>query len=101
MYKDIFAARDEDFTQMELVQYSIDTGSAQPICLCPHQLALAKKQVAKDMFHQMQAAGVIEPSDSPWAAPVVLVQKKKGIWWFCVAYRCLNTITKKDSYPLP
>ncbi|CAL9692669.1 unnamed protein product [Knipowitschia caucasica] len=100
-YVDIFAARDEDCTQTRLVQHSIDTGSAPPIRLRPHRLALSKRQLAEDMIHKMLAAGIIEPSSSPWAAPVVLVRKRLGGWRFCVDYRRLNAVTKKDSYPLP
>ena len=44
---------------------------------------------------------LIQPSMSPWSFPVVVVKKKNGKFRFCVNYKPLNDITKKDNYPLP
>ncbi|GFX28126.1 hypothetical protein TNCV_424531 [Trichonephila clavipes] len=49
----------------------------------------------------MKNNDVIEPWSSSWASPIVLVRKKDGSTRFCVDYRRLNDVTKKDSYPLP
>ena len=53
------------------------------------------------LLWDMLEAGVIHPSQSPWCNAVVLVWKKDGTLCFCVNFRCLNTWTKKDYYPLP
>ena len=46
-------------------------------------------------------AGVIRPSNSPWCNVVVLVRKKDGSLRFCIDFRKLNSLTVKDSHPLP
>lgn len=84
-----------------LVMHSIDTGSADPIKQPAHRLSNGERQVQREEVLKMLQAGVIAPSNSPWASPVVLVNKKDGNKRFCVDYRGLNNITKKDVYPLP
>ena len=53
------------------------------------------------MVTDILARGVVVPSRSSWASPIVLVTKKDGSLRFCVDYRKLNSVTRKDVYPLP
>jgi hypothetical protein len=100
-YKDVFAAQSGDYWRTNRVYHHIDTGEAWPIRQPPRRLPLAKRAEATEMLEDMRWRGVTEESDSPWSSPVVLVQKKNGDLHFCVNYRKLNDVTRKDCFPLP
>jgi len=52
-------------------------------------------------LNNMLETGVIVPSNSSWASPVCLLCKKDGTFRFCIDYRRLNAVSKKDAYPIP
>ncbi|KAJ9524507.1 hypothetical protein QJQ45_019534 [Haematococcus lacustris] len=55
-----------------------------------------RKQVA-----ELLAKMLIEPSSSPYGAPVLFVQKRDGTLRMCIDFRALNKLTVRDRYPLP
>ena len=66
-----------------------------------HGVPLSRQKVSGEQIDKMLAHRVIEPSNSPWSFPTVLVTKKDGSICFCVVYPKLNSLSRKDAYPLP
>lgn len=73
----------------------------QPIKCRPYRVSAKEKEIVNNQVQEMLKHNIIRPSKSPWASPVVLVKKKDQTWRFCVDYRKLNAVTKKNNYPLP
>ncbi|CAF1470340.1 unnamed protein product [Adineta steineri] len=82
-------------------QSAINTGSHSPVAEHPRRVSHLNRQVINKEVQKMLHNRIIEPSNSSWAAPVVIVKKSDGSPRFCIDYRRLNTITQKDVYPLP
>ena len=60
------------------------------------ELIAAKKYIEENLHK-----GFIEPSQAPFASPILFVRKANGSLRFCIDYRKLNALTRKDRYPLP
>lgn len=80
---------------------SIDTGDAKPFRKRPYPLSPYLAKILNDEVDDMLRLGVIEPSNSPWCSPVLLVKKPNGEYRFCFDGRALNEVTRHDTYPLP
>ncbi len=100
-HRDVFSSGPTDMGRTGLVKHTIDTGDQRPVRLPKRRLPIAKQEIEKGEVQKMLNRGVIEPCQSSWASPVVLVMKKDGTTRFCVDYWKLNDVTKKDAYPLP
>ena len=100
-YADIFTLEGEALGQTQLTKHHIDTGEHPPIRQHARRVAHALRGQVGDLVQNMLDRGVVRPSHSPWASPIVLVVKKDGTTRFCVDYRKLNRITKMDVFPLP
>lgn len=100
-YKHLFARDESELGQTSLTKHYIDTGDVRPIRQRDYRRGPAQEKIIREEVEKMLHNGVIQKSSSPWASPVVLVKKKDGKIRFCVDYRKLNKVTKKDAYPLP
>jgi len=96
-----FAVEDGECGSTDLVQMSINTGYVTPKKQPLRRTPFAVRREVAEQLRKMQSQGVIQPSTSPWASPVVLVRKKDGSLRFCIDYHGLNSVTKTDQFPLP
>lgn len=83
------------------MHHNIDIMINQPINCTPRRLPLGCVDEANEKVETLYKEGKIEPSNSPWAFPIVPVRKKDGkkSIRICVDYRPLNKVTQSDTFP--
>jgi hypothetical protein len=86
--------------KIDAVQHHIVT-EGSPVASQPYRAGPTAREKINNEVDRMLSMDVIEPSSSPWASPIVLIPKPDGSIRFCVDYRRLNTVTRKDSYAVP
>jgi len=74
---------------------------SKAVRLNPYRMGPRTRELIKDQVDRVLKLEVIEPSQSEWASPVVLILKLDGSPRFCIDYRQLNDRTVRDSYPSP
>lgn len=98
---DVFSQDENDLGRTDIIMHHIDTGDARPVRQPLRRYPPAHLEAISQHVDNMLKQGTIEPASSPWASNVVLVKKKDGSLRCCIDYRQLNSVTKKDAYPLP
>jgi len=96
-----FATDSTDLGYCSLLEHDIDTGDSPPIKQSPRRPPLSAGDAENEIIDEMLSAGVIEPSLSEWASPVCLVKKPDGSYRFCIDYRRVNAVSRKDGFPIP
>jgi hypothetical protein len=100
-YWRLFAPKERNFSQNSKVQHYIETGIHQFIQKKLRITDFYEEKVIKTEVDEMLKEGIIWKSKFTWAAPILLIDKpNKGVK-FCVNYRKLNEITKKNVCFLP
>eukprot|EP00731_Ephydatia_muelleri_P036715 Em0310g4a len=86
-FSDVISLSDSDIGRTEMIQHHINTENAKPVKQAPRRLPFHHLKEVKKLVESMLDNNVIEPSNGPWASPIVLVKKKD--------------VTRKDAHPIP
>ena len=100
-YADVFSQSETDLGCTAELQHEIPLTDDVPVRQRYRRLPPSQYEQVRTHIQGLLEGGVIRPSTSPYASPIVLVQKKSGEMRMCVDYRQLNAKTRRDAYPLP
>ena len=102
--KDLVRRYPDVFTDMpgetDVIQHQIRLTDDTPIRCKPYPLPYAMREELRNEVDTMLGMGVVRPSTSPYASPIVMVKKKDGSNRVCVDFRKLNKITEVDPEPM-
>ena len=93
---------DGSLGEISTTEHRIDViPGSKPLSQQPYRAGFREREFLALEMDKMLRAGVIEPAQSAWASPVVIVPIQDRSYRFCVDYRRLNAVTIRDVYPLP
>lgn len=87
--------------ETDLLEHGIHLTSTVSLRTKQYPLPLSMMDLIRSEKDNMFKLGIIEPSNSPYSSPVVLVNKSDNTVRFCIDFRNMNKITVFDSEPIP
>ena len=97
-YKQLFS---DVPSRTDTIIHDVDVGDAQPIKQHPYRLNLQKEEYLKNEVQYLLDNDFVEPSQSNWSSPCLLVPKPDQSYRMCTDFRKLNSVTKTDTFPIP
>ena len=97
---DLFS-HDGSYGHTHLLKHRVLTEDVPPIKCRYRPVSPYLEENLRAQLEEWLRHSVIEPSNSPWSANLVAARKKNGSIRWCVDWRALNKVTKKDSFPMP
>ena len=88
-------------SRTDVVEHDVDVGDTVPIKQSPYRTNPTKTKHMDSEIEYMLQNGIVEPSNSAWSSPCILVPKPDKTNRFCTDYRKVNACTKTDSFPIP
>ena len=100
-HEQVFSKSSLDIGLCDKVPHKIETTDDRPVNQPYRRIPPQHFKEVRELLQKFLDQGIIQKSNSPYASPIVLVQKKDGSLRICVDYRRLNAKTVRDLFPLP
>ena len=97
-YRDVFANNDSEVGRTHRTQFRIHTSTQVPVAVKLRRTPFSLRSEVDQQIKNMEQRGIIEPSNSPYSAPILLVPKADGSYRFCADFRALNDATITEIF---
>ena len=95
LFPDIPSRTDKIYHDVDIIEGS------KPVKQHPYRMNPVKQQYLREEVQYLLDNDFIEPSQSEWSSPCILVPKPDGTFRMCTDYRKVNSVTKTDTFPIP
>ena len=95
LFPDIPSRTDKIYHDVDIIE------GAKPVKQHLYRLHPERQQYLRKEVKYLLDNDFIEPSQSEWSSPCILVPKSDGTFRMCTDYRKVNSVTKTDTFPIP